>query len=135
MGSIPSGSAATHQPLLRRLDGRRLNPGSVGLRFQKRGAKDINLAHAEELLLNWTGADWAVTLRRVPYDLASPNRSILASGMPHASWLADGWVPAQSPVSSNSFGVNFRPSAATRWAGMPFTWRMDFSTGTPCRCP
>ncbi|MBB5361110.1 hypothetical protein HNQ08_000181 [Deinococcus humi] len=31
-----------------------------------------------------------MTFRRVPYDLASLKRGILASGMPHAGWLADG---------------------------------------------
>ncbi|CAM3745620.1 Phosphoesterase [Deinococcus saxicola] len=84
----------THQPLLRTLDGwRLLNPGSVGLPFQKRGGKYVNLAHAEYLLLDWTGRDWAVTFRRVPYDLAALKQGILASGMPHAGWLADEWVP------------------------------------------
>lgn len=83
----------THQPLLRSLDGwRLLNPGSVGLPFQKRGGKYVNLACAEYLLLDWTGGDWAVTFRRVPYDLAALKQGILASGMPHAQWLADEWA-------------------------------------------
>ncbi len=83
----------THQPLLRSLDGwRLLNPGSVGLPFQKRGEKYVNLAHAEYLLLDWTGGDWAVTFRRVPYALAALKQGILVSGIPHAQWLADEWA-------------------------------------------
>lgn len=83
----------THQPLLRSLDGwRLLNPGSVGLPFEKRGGKYVNLARAEYLLLDWTGGDWAVTFRRVPYPLAPLREGILASGMPHARWLAAEWV-------------------------------------------
>ncbi|MFK7603253.1 metallophosphoesterase family protein [Deinococcus sp. SM5_A1] len=84
----------THQPLLRILDGwRLLNPGSVNLSFQKRGGKYVNLAYAEYLLLDWTDGDWTVTFRRVPYDLAALKQCILVSGMPHAQWLADEWVP------------------------------------------
>jgi putative phosphoesterase len=83
----------THQPLLRSLDGwRLLNPGSVGLPFQKRGGKYVNLTYAEYLLLDWTGGNWVMTFRRVPYDLAALKQGILASGMPHASWLASEWV-------------------------------------------
>lgn len=83
----------THQPLLRSLDRwRLLNPGSVGLPFQKRGGKYVNLAYAEYLLLDRARQDWNVTFRRVPYDLVALKQGILASGMPHAQWLADEWV-------------------------------------------
>lgn len=83
----------THQPLLRSLDGwRLLNPGSVGLPFEKRGGRYVNLAHAEYLLLDRVGQGWNVTFRRVPYELAALRTGILAAGMPHAQWLADGWV-------------------------------------------
>nr|WP_249039043.1 metallophosphoesterase family protein [Deinococcus radiopugnans] len=83
----------THQPLLRSLNGwRLLNPGSVGLPFEKRGGKYVNPARAESLLLDWTEGDWAVTFRRVPYPLAPLKEGILASGMPHARWLAAEWV-------------------------------------------
>ncbi|QFP76148.1 metallophosphoesterase [Deinococcus sp. AJ005] len=84
----------THQPLLRSLDGwRLLNPGSVGLPFQKRGGKYVNLAYAEYLLLDSISGGWMPTFRRVPYDLATLKKGILASGIPHAQWLADEWVP------------------------------------------
>lgn len=83
----------THQPLLRSLDGwRLLNPGSVGLPFQKRGGKYVNLAYAEYLLLDSVSGGWIPTFRRVSYDLAALKAGILASGMPHAQWLADEWV-------------------------------------------
>lgn len=83
----------THKPLSRSLDGwRLLNPGSVGLPFEKRGAKYVNLAHAEYVLLDRVRQGWNVTFRRVPYELAALKRGILDSGMPHAQWLADEWV-------------------------------------------
>ncbi|CAM3804922.1 metallophosphoesterase family protein [Deinococcus frigens] len=83
----------THQPLLRTLDGwRLLNPGSVGLPFEKRGERYVNLAHAEYLLLDRVDQSWSVTFRRVAYDLATLKGGILGSDMPHARWLADEWV-------------------------------------------
>lgn len=83
----------THRPLLRSLDGwRLLNPGSVGLPFEKRGGKYVNLAQAEYVLLDRTAQGWTVIFRRVSYDLAPLKAGIVASGMPHARWLADEWV-------------------------------------------
>ena len=83
----------THKPLLRSLDGwRLLNPGSVGLPFEKRGGKYVNLVYAEYALLDRVGQTWSVTFRRVPYGLAPLKAGILASGMPQAQWLADEWI-------------------------------------------
>lgn len=83
----------THQPLLRELDDwTLLNPGSVGLPFEKRGEKYVNLAHAEYLILEREGNTWTPTFRRVPYDVQDIKRGILASGMPHAKWAAGDWV-------------------------------------------
>lgn len=83
----------THKSLLRQLDGwRLLNPGSVGLPFEQRGGKYVNLAHADYLLLDRLSGGWIPTFRRVAYDLAPLKRGVLASGMPHAAWLAGEWV-------------------------------------------
>ncbi|MFC4453338.1 metallophosphoesterase family protein [Deinococcus sonorensis] len=81
----------THQPLLRTLDGwRLLNPGSVGLAYELRGARYVNVAHAEYLLLD--GAN--VQFRRVPYDVRAVQQGIRERGLPHAEWWAAEWVPA-----------------------------------------
>ncbi|WP_254843262.1 hypothetical protein [Deinococcus marmoris] len=90
--SMPSGAAATRTSRCCGHYWRLLNPGSVGLPFQKRGGKYVNLAYAEYLLLDRARQGWNVTFRRVPYDLAALRAGILASGMPHAQWLADEWV-------------------------------------------
>ncbi|ANE43722.1 metallophosphoesterase family protein [Deinococcus puniceus] len=83
----------THQPLHRELDGWvLLNPGSVGLPFQKRGDRYVNLARAEYLMLRRTGAGWQPTFHRVPYDVADVRRGILSRGLPHSRWLAQEWV-------------------------------------------
>lgn len=85
----------THRPLLRTLDGwTLLNPGSVGLPFEKRGDHYVNLARAEYLLLDEVVGGWSPTFRRVPYDVQAVRQSILASGMPHAGWAAAEWVAA-----------------------------------------
>ncbi|MPY65115.1 metallophosphoesterase family protein [Deinococcus sp. SDU3-2] len=80
----------THKPLLRTLDGwTLLNPGSIGLPYERRGDRYVNLAQASYLLL---GADGQVTFRTVPYDVRAVQQGILASGLPHAGWLAAEWV-------------------------------------------
>ena len=79
----------THLPLLRTLGGwRLLNPGSVGLAYQKRGGSYVNVSRAEYLLLDEGG----VQFRRIPYDVAAVRAGILSSGMPHAEWWAGEWV-------------------------------------------
>lgn len=83
----------THVPLERHLGSwTLLNPGSVGLPFEARGDRYVNIARAEYLLLDRTGQDWVPTFRRVPYDLDDIRRGLLASGMPHARWAAAEWV-------------------------------------------
>ncbi|MCP2015593.1 putative phosphodiesterase [Deinococcus sp. HSC-46F16] len=80
----------THKPLLRTLDGwTLLNPGSVGLPYERRGDRYVNLAQASYLLLGSAGQ---VTFRTVPYDVRAVQEGILASGVPHAEWLAAEWV-------------------------------------------
>ena len=79
----------THAPLLRTLGGwRLLNPGSVGLAYEKRGDGYVNVSRAEYLLLDGQG----VQFRRVPYDVEAVRAGILGSGMPHGKWWAGEWV-------------------------------------------
>ena len=74
-----------HAPLLRTLDGwRLLNPGSVGLAYEKRGERYVNISRAEYLLLD--GDD--VQFRRVPYDVRAVQDGIRERKMPHADWWA-----------------------------------------------
>ncbi|GAA5532921.1 metallophosphoesterase family protein [Deinococcus aluminii] len=83
----------THKPLLRTLDGwTLLNPGSVGLPFERRGERYVNPARAEYLLLERRAGGWQPTFRAVPYDVEEVRRGLLASGMPHAAWAAGDWV-------------------------------------------
>ena len=83
----------THRALHRELDGwQLLNPGSVGLPFEKRGDRYVNLAHAEYVLLDRVEGQWEPTFRRVGYDVEDIRRGILACGMPHARWAAAEWV-------------------------------------------
>lgn len=85
----------THRQLFRTLPGwTLLNPGSVGLAFEKRGERYVNVARAEYLLLDVERERVSVTLRRVPFDVQALRAGILAAGLPHATWLAEQWVPA-----------------------------------------
>lgn len=83
----------THKPLLRTVDGwTLLNPGSVGLPFEKRGEVYVNLAYAEYLLLDKVRGGWQPTFRRVFYDVQDIQNAVRQSGMPHADWVAGSWV-------------------------------------------
>lgn len=79
----------THAPLLRTLNGwRLLNPGSVGLTFEKRGGRYVNTSRAEYLILD--GDD--VQFRRAGYDVKAVQAGILERRMPYAEWWAGAWV-------------------------------------------
>ena len=81
-----------HAPLLRSLDGwRLLNPGSVGLAFEKRGGRYVNVSRAEYLISD--GDD--VQFRRVSYDVKAVQAGILERKMPYAEWWAGEWVAGQ----------------------------------------
>ncbi|GGJ64251.1 metallophosphoesterase family protein [Deinococcus aquiradiocola] len=84
----------THTATLRTLDGwRLLNPGSVGLPFERRGNGYVNVSRAEYLLLDRPGdRPGTVQFRRVTYDVRAVQDGIRRSGMPHAEWLAREWV-------------------------------------------
>jgi predicted phosphodiesterase len=79
----------THAPLLRTLDGwRLLNPGSVGLAYEKRGDRYVNSSRAEYLLLDGE----QVEFRQVPFDVKAVQAGIVERGMPHAQWWAGEWT-------------------------------------------
>ena len=79
----------THALLLRNLDGwRLLNPGSVGLAYEKRGDRYLNISRAEYLILERD----EVQFRRVAYDVKAVQAWIREQKMPHAEWWAGEWV-------------------------------------------
>jgi len=79
----------THLPLLRTLGGwRLLNPGSVGLAYEKRGERYVNIGRAEYLMVDGD----KVQFRRVPYDVRAVQAGILQRKMPHAEGWAGEWV-------------------------------------------
>ncbi len=79
----------THSPLLRSLDGwRLLNPGSVGLAYEKRGDRYVNISRAEYLILDGD----RVQFRRIAYDVNTVQAGILDRKMPHTEWWAGEWA-------------------------------------------
>ena len=69
-----------------------LNPGSVGLPFErKRLSEDVyNPPWAEYALVGWESASLSIQLKRVPLDITAVTRAALESGMPHAEvWVKD----------------------------------------------
>ena len=81
----------THTQLVRRYrDMLIINPGSVGLPFEQ-AETARNPAWAEYAILTADNGTLGIELRRVPVDVAAIRRAILASGMPHAEWLAKDW--------------------------------------------
>ena len=71
-----------------------LNPGSVGAPVVERRASnedDYYPSWAEYALVEASGADLHVTLRRVPYALDDFAAAIRASGIPHPDFLLKGW--------------------------------------------
>lgn len=84
----------THEQMLRRHRGTILvNPGSVGLPFERGpGADDArNPPWAEYAVVDAEGGALRVELRRVPVDIAAVVRAIRESGMPHAEVFARDW--------------------------------------------
>ena len=83
----------THVQMLRRYrEAFVLNPGSVGLPFErKRLSEDVyNPPWAEYALVGWESASLSIQLKRVPLDITAVTRAALESGMPHAEvWVKD----------------------------------------------
>jgi putative phosphoesterase len=84
----------THVQMLRRFrEGFILNPGSIGLPFErKRRTEDVyNPPWAEYALVRWENASLSIELKRVPVDIDAVKRMILESGMPLAALWARDW--------------------------------------------
>lgn len=85
-------SGHTHVQMLRRYHDRLLiNPGSVGLPFERTAQGEIrNPPWAEYGLLIYHDGWLSVELRRVPLDLRAVTQAALDSDMPHVQeWIAD----------------------------------------------
>ncbi len=82
----------THVQLLRRAqDAVFVNPGSVGLPFERLPDGRVqNPARAEYALLEVLRGQPNITFRRVPYDVRTLLKAVQTIGMPHADvWSAD----------------------------------------------
>ena len=85
----------THTQFVRRHHSSRLlNPGSVGLPYltERKTGRATNPAVAEYALLEVTGGEPNITLRRVPYKVQSVMDAVKTSGMPHAAWWLEGFL-------------------------------------------
>lgn len=84
----------THQQMLRRYNEAALiNPGSVGLPYERVTATG-QVRHpprAEYALAGWEDGVLSVDFRRVPFDVDLLIQTALESGMPHAGWWIQGW--------------------------------------------
>ena len=83
----------THAQYVRRYQDKvLLNPGSVGLPYETLpSGVDRNPPWAEYAIVEWTGGQLDITLRRAPYDVAPLLAAAKASGMPHAEWWCKDW--------------------------------------------
>ena len=83
----------TYVEMLRRWQGRTiLNPGSVGLTFQRFPTPGIaSPPWAEYAIVEVAGGGVRVDLRCVPVDLDALTADVAASGMPHQAWWLRTW--------------------------------------------
>lgn len=84
----------THQQLLRRTyESILLNPGSVGMAYQRQRntGQASNVRWAEYALLRYELNQPNIDLRRVPVDAGAVVRSVRESGMPHGDWWLEDW--------------------------------------------
>lgn len=88
----------THIQLLRRFGTSLvLNPGSVGLAYDRTPSPGVNVRNppwGEYALLSTTGSGLSVDLRRVPFDVSALLRAARENGMPHAEWWCAEWDEA-----------------------------------------
>lgn len=84
----------THQSMVRRHRNLLLvNPGSVGMPLEYRLAGGVRYPPwVEYALLTEDAGALAVTLQRVPLDVAAVVRDARASGMPHAEFWVEPWL-------------------------------------------
>jgi putative phosphoesterase len=85
----------THFQLFRRFgESVVLNPGSVGQPFRRRREGVMRISPwAEYCVVGREDGRLTVELRRTPIDVDQLMRTMLASGMPHADWWAEHWMP------------------------------------------
>jgi len=90
----------THHQLLRRYQRSLfLNPGSVGMPFTDWWTERVRIAPwAEYAIVDASQGRIRADLRRTSYDVDALLALSLASGMPHARWWADSWLPELSLV-------------------------------------
>jgi predicted phosphodiesterase len=83
----------THLQMVRRYEGALLlNPGSVGMPFERWSPEDVKIApRAEYAVLTASDGRLAVDLRRIGYDVEAHLRRGLESDMPHPDWWAASW--------------------------------------------
>ena len=84
----------THTQMFRRYrDMLVLNPGSVGLPIDRVWPRDEirNPPWAEYAIIQSDGNLLNVELHRTPFNVQAFIQAVLASGMPHAEWLANDW--------------------------------------------
>jgi predicted phosphodiesterase len=88
----------THIQMLRRhSEAMVLNPGSVGLAYDRLpspGASVRNPPWGEYAILTAAGARFSVDLRRVPFDVSAPRRAARENDMPYAEWWCAEWDEA-----------------------------------------
>lgn len=88
----------THIQMLRRYqDALALNPGSVGLAYDRTpspGGAVRNPPWGEYAILTVSGSSLSVDLRRVPFDVAALKRAARENDMPHAEWWCAEWDEA-----------------------------------------
>jgi predicted phosphodiesterase len=91
----------THICMLRRhRDVHVLNPGSVGLAYDRVPSPELSAATVrnppwgEYAILTSAGSYVSLDLRRVPFDVRAVRQAARDSGMPHAAWWCAGWSEA-----------------------------------------
>ncbi|MGE5333293.1 MAG: metallophosphoesterase family protein [Nitrososphaerota archaeon] len=88
----------THIQMLRRYqDALVLNPGSVGLAYDRVPSPGVavrNPPWGEYAILSGTGSSLSVDLRRVPFDVAALTRAAREHEMPYAEWWCAEWDEA-----------------------------------------
>jgi predicted phosphodiesterase len=88
----------THLQMLRRYrDALLLNPGSVGLAYDRAPSPGVSVRNppwGEYAIVTASGGRLGVDLRRVPFDVAALKRAARANGMPYAEWWRAEWDEA-----------------------------------------
>lgn len=91
--AVMAGGHSHTQMLRRYLDTVLINPGSVGMPFERdaSGRVQQRSPRAEFAILTATGSDFGVDLRRVAFDLDALIRAARANGMPNVERWAGEW--------------------------------------------